>query len=354
MPNKIPDKDILDDIKHIIEITSDTSFKNYKEHGKYSECAVKRVIGPRWNEYISSIGYAPQKKFNVKKSDVIEDVKNIFEKTGSTKQENYIKHGEFSRAVIKRLFGGWNEMLKELNIPLNMYKPGQYSKKDIIKDYERVKQDFGRPLNAAEYRKHGKYSQPIIDNIFGSFSNLKREMREIVDARFVSNEEIEEDMLRLHCKYGVLTQKLICEESIISYPTILARYGTMKSLCEAAGIPFDEERNKSKLLIQCLSSVKKVLGNNYELEKTFPWLRNPKTNRPMFIDIFYKEKNLAIEVDGDQHFNISMFTPTPTELEEVQARDRSKDAILKRNGYQVIRLTKPTSKYVEEKLKNVI
>jgi hypothetical protein len=355
MSNKIPRQDIIDDINRVIKETKSTSLKTYKEKGKYSEGAVIRCIGMKWNEYISSLGYRPSKRFNVKKSEVIKDVERTFEKTGSTKQEDYIDNGKFSRAVIKRLFGSWNKMLKELNIPLNMYKPGQYSKDDIINDYKRVEENFGRTLSASEYRKYGKYSQPIVDNVFGSFTNLKRELGEIIDARFVSNEEIEQDLMNLHQTYGILSGSLITEESIVSYPTIIARYGNLENLCKKMNIPYSTEENKSKLLIQCLTNVKKILGPDCTLEKTFPWLKNPKTNKHLFVDIFFEKRKLAIEVDGGQHYKVcEQFAPTEKALKRIQARDKAKDTILKEHGYQIIRLTKPSFKYIEESLKDVI
>ena len=235
-----------------------------------------------------------------------------------------------------------------------MLKPGQYSKEEILRDYKKLKEQLGHPLSAAEFRKLSRYSQSIIDRVFGSFTAMKKELGEMIDARFLSNEELEKNILKLYETYGVLSTKLIYEESIVSYPTILARYGSLEKLCNKVNIPFSPLTNKSKLLIQCLTVIQSFLGNEYKLEKTFSWLRNPATGYPLFIDIFYPKLKLAIEVDGDQHYSLCRYCPTEKILKASQSRDRAKDRLLKEHGYKIIRLTKPSIQYIKEKLKNVI
>lgn len=353
MTAKIPDSLIIEDIKKVIAETGSTKFKDYKRNGKYSECAVTRVIG-NWTKFLETEGYINNHRRNISKDELVADVQKIFAETGSTKQEDYIQNGKFSRAVIKRVFGSWNKMLRALGYQVNMVKPGQYTREDILENYRKLKADFGRPLSAAEFRKYGNYSQTVIDKTFGSFTEMKKELGELIDARFLSDEELEADIIKLYEKYHILSEELIYQESIVSYPTILARYGSLEKLCNKLDIPFDPLQNKSKLLIQCLASVKNCLGNDYKLEKTFPWLRNPVTNRPLFIDVFYPELKLAIEVDGGQHYTICQYAPTKESLEELQERDRAKDRLLKEHGYKVIRLTRPSLSYVKEKLKDVI
>lgn len=353
MTAKIPNELVLEDIRKVIAETGSTKFKDYKCNGKYSECTVTRVTG-NWTKFLESEGYVNNHPRSIPKDELVADIQKVFAETGSTKQENYLRNGKFSKAAIKRLFGSWNKMLRALGYQVNMVKPGQYTKEDILENYLNLKTDFGRPLSAAEFRKYGNYSQAVVDKVFGSFTNMKKELGEIIDARFLSDEELEQDLLRLYKTYHVLSQELICQESIVSYPTILARYGSLETVCHKLNIPFSPLKSKSKLLIQCLSSVKKYLGDNYILEKTFPWLRNPATNHPLFLDIFYPDLKLAIEVDGGQHHTICRFSPTKEALEAAQFRDKNKDKLMKEHGYKIIRLTKPSLSYVKEKLKDVI
>lgn len=353
MPAKIPDNLIIEDIKTVIERTGSTKFKDYQKNGKYSSYTVARVVGS-WTSFLKKEGYTNNFKRLISKKELVEDVERVFKDTGITKQENYLKHGRYSKAVIKRIFGSWNKMLNTLGYQVNMLRPGQYTKEDILDEYNRLKNDIGHPLSAKEFRELGRFSQIIVDKMFGSFTNMKRELGERIDARFLSNKELEEDIMKLYKTYGILTQDLIEEESIVSYPTILARYGSIENLCKKINIPYDPLKNKSKLLIQCLTVIKEILGDDYKTEKTFPWLRNPVTNHPLFIDIFYPKLNLAIKIDGGQHFTTCFYAPTEEDLSIIQARDRAKDKALKEHGYKIVRIAKPTVSYIKEKLKDVI
>ena len=55
------------------------------------------------------------------------------------------------------------------------------------------------------------------------------------------------------------------------------------------------------MLVYC----KKALGDDFIVEQTFDWLRNPKTNHNLYIDIYYPKFKLAIEIDGTQHYKYS-------------------------------------------------
>ena len=89
-----------------------------------------------------------------------------------------------------------------------------------------------------------------------------------------------------------------------SHFEIETRECSKRNVCFLDSINIDtfNYRKMSKLQQYMLSICEEIFGKDYELEKTFDWLRNPKTNHKLFIDIYYKKLNLAIEVDGSQHY----------------------------------------------------
>lgn len=87
---------------------------------------------------LEKIGLKATMSTAITKEELVKDVLDVFEQTKSTKQENYIKNGKYSRAIINRIFGSWNKMLFSLSIQVNMFKPGQYSKESIIQDYKKL------------------------------------------------------------------------------------------------------------------------------------------------------------------------------------------------------------------------
>lgn len=338
MPAKIDDKIILDDIMQVITKTSNSTHKNYKMLGKYPEATIRAHFG-NWNNALELLNIVPKHKRSIDKQDIINDVLKVFEETGCTGRENYLQYGQFSRAPIKRLFGNWNNLLKELDIKVNMYKPGQYSKEDILIDYGELCVAHNKILTAVEYRKFGKYSQPIVDNMFGNFSFMKKEMGLKYDASVITNEELIEDLKALYDDFGFLTTGLIDEFALCSFATVLSRLGNMQDIHSILDMSYYTEENMSKFSKLVLKQASKVLGDNYIIEHTFEWLINPRTGRKLFLDIYYPELKLAIEADGTQHRKYNAwFHKSVEEFEYSQYRDRTKDRLLKEHGVTILRV----------------
>lgn len=338
MPSRLDDDEILKDIKYIIDLTSDTTYKNYKALGKHSDSTITAHFG-NWNNALARLNITPKHKRLITKQEIVEDVIKVFNETNNTNRENYLKYGKFSRAPIKRLFGGWNNLLKELGVDINMHKQGQYTKEDILFDYGELCIKYDKILTATEYRKLGKYSQPIIDNVFGSFSLMKKELGLKYDVCIVTNEELIEDLKKLYNQYGFLTTALIDDLALCSFATILSRIGNIREVHKIIGVPYKCDSNMSCFSRLVLEQAKSILGCDYITEHDFDWLINPKTNKKMFLDIYYPHLNLAIEADGEQHFHYSpLFHESYEDFQEYQYRDKVKNELLQQHNIKLIRV----------------
>lgn len=74
------------------------------------------------------------------------------------------------------------------------------------------------------------------------------------------------------------------------------------------------------------------LNLTYEKEKTFPTLKNPKTNKSLRFDFYLPHLNTIIEYDGEQHFKDSPL------LLEYQYRDSVKNEWCVNNKIKLIRI----------------
>ena len=73
--------------------------------------------------------------------------------------------------------------------------------------------------------------------------------------------------------------------------------------------------------------------------KGFDWLRNPKTNRKLEIDLWFPALKLAVEYDGEQHFRPVVFNGNldraKKNLKGVKYRDRLKNKLIKQHPNDV-------------------
>jgi len=295
------------------------------------------------------------------KEDVIADVKKIYDEKpidAKFKLDYYLEHGKYSKAPFKR-FGGWNAIMKELNIPLNLYRNA--TKEEMINDIHRLHHEFGK-VTATIQRKYGKYSQGITDKMFGSFTNMMIAAGYIPSdiAKSKSDEEIIEYLNWLYKQHGFLNSSIIHAFSDISFVTILNRFGSMTKVYELLNI--NPEKGTNLQLFRAnyvIGVVANMLKEDPIYEWSSEWLLNPEGNNRLYVDGYFSKNKIAIEYDGEQHFKYIPFLHGHDEekFKRQQMLDRHKENMLNENNIKVIRFRydEPlTVEHITQKIHKVI
>jgi len=233
------------------------------------------------------------KRWGITKEEVIKDVLSVYNKNKELfTREFYLENGKFSRAPIKRIFGTWNKMLKELNIPLNCSKM-EATKEEVLEDAKRIYDEFGY-LDSILHRKEGKYSQTVTDRLFGSFSKMMIELglHSKREPKSLTDDELLEVLKNLYLENGFINSSLIDKECHISFPTFFKRIGNMCEIYNKLGIVPD---SSSKPANDILNIIAEYLNEDPVKEWTCPQLKNPKTNCNLYIDGYFPNYKLAIE-----------------------------------------------------------
>lgn len=97
--------------------------------------------------------------------------------------QGFLKYSRSSKSTFYKVSGGkrWNEVLKDCGLDVVMNKPNSYTKDDVLNDIRDFKdrcQRTGMRFSSTSYRKHGKYSQTIIDSNFGGWRNALSAMED--------------------------------------------------------------------------------------------------------------------------------------------------------------------------------
>lgn len=109
---------------------------------------------------------------------------------------------------------------------------------------------------------------------------------------------------------------------------------------------------------ECFKIVLGVLKNPpYQREKTWDWLKSSK-GWPLWVDLYIPRFNLAIEYDGEQHFNYStLFYKSPEDFEYSKQTDILKETLCTKNKVYFLRFTykdKIDMDSVKYRLENII
>ena len=304
MPARLKDEVILNDIKKVFEKHGPCSSKEYYQYGKYAEATIISHFKSYKNAIeILNLPYI-DKTATISKQDLIDDVLYVFKTTNNTTRENYLKHGKYSRAPIKRLFGTWNNLLKTLNQQLNMRKQHDIHKNEILNEMWVLYKQYGY-LTAELQRSKSTYSQSTIENIFGSFNNLLNEMglpANSSGARY-SDSFIINKIQEIYKINGYISHQLILKENLFSKQALTSRFNNMQKLCSFCSIPETAYKPDDTNHTDKITVIANALLNEKPIyEKQFSWLINPATNKNFRIDLYYQKHNIAIEVDGKEHY----------------------------------------------------
>lgn len=275
----------------------------------------------------------------VSKQDLIDDVQFVFNKYNNTTREFYLDHGKYSRAPIKRYFGTWNNMLKTLNIPINMRKENDIKKEEILQEMFNIYNHYGY-LTAELQRKISTYSQSTIERVFGSFNNMLREMHlqpNTSGNRYHYN-EIYSLIHNIYQQNGYISFGLIEQQTGLTYQGLSKKYNihSLKDLCTKFDLQEKDARPNSLSQYEPFNTIiTNILNEPPIYEKTFDWFINPKTNNHFRIDMFFPKHNLAVEIDGLEHYQIKKGQYTL-----YRKNDLLKQNLLKQNNIKLIRIKK--------------
>ncbi len=266
-----------------------------------------------------------------------DDIMRVYQEQGKMTVEIYQKYGQYSSSCIKHHFGGFNKMLEQLNLPINTYK--NVTKDDVINDIKNFYDKYNTTSNS-KYRLYGKYSESTIKNLFGSWENLMNEMKLPYLGQTYGQDEIIRQVRRVYDKYGYISKVLINEECSFTYQALQHYFKNKEQISQALGVDnafCNTLSSKADLIYNILLI---MFGKeNIIKEYTWDWLINPKTNHHLYVDFYIKNINLCIEFDGEQHNQFTqLFHKTEQNFLESQQRDKFKEQMLKEHKIKLIRI----------------
>jgi 5-methylcytosine-specific restriction endonuclease McrA len=108
----ISEEELIQSIQELgDELGEPPTAKKMAELGEYSHKVCSNRFGS-WNDALRAAGYEPQKRDNIPKSQLLEEIERLTEKFGRPPSSvEMCKEGRFSRYVFLNRFGSWEEAL---------------------------------------------------------------------------------------------------------------------------------------------------------------------------------------------------------------------------------------------------
>lgn len=287
--------------------------------------------------------------------DVLSDIKKFYDENGYIRLEDYISNGGYSKCAIRSAFGGFNNALEYLGIPISMHK--NVGKEEVVSDITNIIEEYGTS-SCTIYRRHGKYSQVVIDRIFGSWGNALKELGYASVRKRYGKERMIKDLQDTYDKFGILNKTIISQELEFTYEAASYVFNGRHGIEAAINRPGCFNGNKSAGHVMTRAALTELFGERgFSEEQTFDWLINPNTGKHLYMDFYIPSENVCIEYQGQQHYIwTKWFAETEDEFIAAQQRDADKKYLAENHGMRLIYIPytqKVSSNYIANEIKKI-
>lgn len=178
-PNSLTDDEILEIIRdEYLEIEPTGCWDFFKRKKKSPSLPyLQKRFGLTFNKILIKAGISEENLNFVRRSkdEYLEKIKGLYSKLGHTPTvKEFIANG-YSIEVINRMFGSYNNAIKECGLEPNEYKSKiTSSKTELLKLYKEISSKIGKPASAKDIDSLCTFSSGVFSLRFNGFNNLRK------------------------------------------------------------------------------------------------------------------------------------------------------------------------------------
>jgi len=231
-------------------------------YGKFSLPCYLREYG-NWTKFLQSLGLKTQSPRAPSRKELTEAFWECHLKLGRQPASTEIGvHGKYGLHSYAVRYGSWTKFLKSLG--LDSLDAKAISPKDLNADYDRVKKRLGKIPTRKEMFQYGKYSVSVYENRFGNFTKYQRSRNDrVLIRKNVTRKDLIADFEMVKEKLGrVPTAKEIQLHGrcITASSSIIRLFGGYNAFLK-------KRKEKTPLEIKSLEHIKNVTSEFYRVKK---------------------------------------------------------------------------------------
>jgi hypothetical protein len=167
------DETLLDDIRRVASHLGKTSLTRdeYDAYGRFCGATMQNRFGS-WNIALEKSGLRLQKRNNIPRDELIEDLKRVASLLGVTgvSKEEYEPLGKFSSECLARRFGSWGQALQIAGLDRSPNWHPKLNNDDLFRNMAAVWEAVGRQPKQSDFRQSiSRVSVNVYTRRFGSW-----------------------------------------------------------------------------------------------------------------------------------------------------------------------------------------
>ena len=330
--------DLLEELQRLADnVDCSPRITDMADQGRYSSQAYMSKFGS-WNNALRAAGFAPNQPKEADCDELLNELKRLAKNIGETPTtQDMNEQGAFSVRPYRRVFGSWNDAIKEAGFEPNTGggrsnlsdNTSQPNKDELKKALCKLSKELDRTPTRDETTEKTAYSRRDFERTFGSFTDACK-AADLVPNRYgdLSPEDLLKELHRLQDDLGRTPRiKDLKEHGKYSQQTYRSEFGSWNDALKAAGLePNQRKRSPAGELKMRLRTLAEELGRTPTRQEV---AQNTPFTRQHYESEFGSYKAACLAVDLEPNNQSVTRTSLVSELrnlrDEIGRTPRQKD-----------------------------
>lgn len=139
------------------------------EEGPFSITTYQNYFGS-WTKAVKCAGLYPHRNTNFEETDLISEIERLAEELDRVPTAgDILKRGRYGLRSFQKVFGSWNEALREAGCQANVVR--DIPRKKLLAEIHHLHEDLGRVPSKSDMTEYGCYSTRTFQLEFGSWND---------------------------------------------------------------------------------------------------------------------------------------------------------------------------------------
>jgi hypothetical protein len=232
----IPPADLKDELTRLHdELGRVPTSVDMQQEGDYTPSTYARQFGT-WNEALEAVDFAPKLHRDIPTGELLRELDRLSAELGrSPTAESMAEYGRFAVKTYNRVFGSWNDALKQANLPLN--NRNDISRAELIDELQQLADRLNETPGLRQMDTLGEFDSTTYMSTFGSWNNaVVAADLEPIERRDIPREDLLEEIERLAESLGrAPIREEMSQCGKFGSSTYAERFGSWSEALTAAG-----------------------------------------------------------------------------------------------------------------------
>jgi len=258
----VSDADLLAELRRLSDEIGETpTSRDMAEKGKYAPSTYTTAFGS-WNNAVREAGLDTTRLREVPESELLDELESLADQLGQSPTFREMeKQGRFGARTYSSAFGSWNNALREANLDVN--KEQDIPRSNLLGEIKRLEEEQSRVPTSLMMDKNGRFTVSTYNRVFGSWNEALREAGcDLNNRNNIPEAELLDEIKRLQSELGRTPTAIDMEsKGEFGWATYETAFGSWNAAVQEAGFEPNGRINIEKSeLIDAIKSLRTRLG----------------------------------------------------------------------------------------------